>query len=90
MEAFLPYINIPTLYIFAVSQMIKAFEASIVNIDKYAPDGKTGSLTAILANITIGVKNGNNDAQNAIGVSGFFATVNIMKKLIMIVKISGI
>ena len=90
MEAFLPYINIPTLYILAVSQMIKAVEASIVNIDKYTPDGKTGSLTAILANITIGVKNGNSDAQNAIGVSGFFATVNIMKKLIIIVKISGI
>ena len=67
----------------------KTVEPIIVKIDKIAPDGKIGSLTATLANMTNGVKVGISDVQNAIGVSGFLATENMVKNPINTRKIIG-
>ena len=60
-----------------------------VRMERYAPDGMTGSLTATRANDTMGVKNGNRDIQNALGVSGFLATVIMIKYPVMMRKING-
>ena len=63
--------------------------AARITSDKYAPEGITGSLTAILQNITTGVKNGKSDAQKAAGVSGFLATDIIIKNPIIFNKMIG-
>jgi hypothetical protein len=62
-----------------VNQIIAAVARIMIKIDRMAPEGSMGSLTAIRANITIGVKSGNKETQKALAVSGFLATVNMIK-----------
>ena len=89
-DGFLPYMSMPTRYIFAVALIIKNMEIIITGMDIRAPEGKIGSLTATRANMTIGVNSGTRDIQNARTVSGFFATVNMIKYPIIKRKIRGV
>ena len=90
MEAFLPYMRIPTRYILATNMINRTVDADMVKRDKYAPEGMIGSLTAIRENMTMGVNSGNRETQNALGVSGFFATVSMIKNPIQMRIINGI
>ena len=62
----------------------------MTTIDIIVPDGSSGSLTAILPNITDGVNIGMNDIQKAAAESGFFASAIIIIKPKNKVKITGV
>lgn len=52
-------------------------------MDRIAPEGSRGSLTAIRANITLGVKNGiKEEIQKTLAVSGSLASLNMMRSMV--------